>query len=110
MVPCVKASASSTCWLAGTHTFIEKPPYDAELDGIWWAYCGYNKKLGLHLIMENDVDTFTGVLLDDKSGKLLPGGKSVLFSPDQERYLALEQPDGQDGETIKLCTRDGAVL
>jgi len=97
-------------WSAGTRKFTDKPPYDADLDGVWWAYCGYSLKLGLHLILEQNVDNFTGLLLDDKTGQLLPGGKRVLFSPGLKRYLAFEQPDGQDGETIKLCTREGIVL
>jgi hypothetical protein len=60
--------------------------------------------------MEQNVDVFTCVLLDDESGRSLPGGESVLFSPNQKRYVAFEQPDGQDGETIKLCTHAGNIL
>jgi hypothetical protein len=97
-------------WSAGTHVFKEQPPYDAELEGVWWAYCGYSQELGLHLIMKGDGDVFGGILLDDKTGRLLPGGETVLFSPNHQRYLAFEQPDGQDGETIKLCTRRGTLL
>jgi hypothetical protein len=48
--------------------------------------------------------------VDDRTGSLLPGGESVLFSPDRQYYLAWEQPDGQDGETLKLCRRDGKIL
>jgi hypothetical protein len=97
-------------WSAGIRRFKERPPYYAQLDGVWWAYCGYEKELGLHLIMEQNIDILTGVLLDDMTGQLLPGGESVLFSPDLKLYVAFEQPDGQDGATIKLCTRNGAVL
>jgi hypothetical protein len=97
-------------WVGGAHVFEEKPPYDADLDGVRWAYCGYSSELRLHLIMKQDGDLFTGVLLDESNGHLLPGGEDVLFSPNHERYLAFEQPDGQDGETLKLCTRNGTVI
>ncbi len=40
----------------------------------------------------------------------MPGGQAVLFSPDQRYYLAFEQPDGQDGETIKLYQRSGTLV
>jgi len=60
--------------------------------------------------MKNDGDDFTGILLDDKTGRLLIGGEKVLFSPNHQRYLAFDQPDGQDGETIKLCTHEGTLL
>lgn len=97
-------------WAAGTKTFKDKPPYDEPLDGISWAYCGYNASLKLHLISKTDNDLFTGVLLDDRTGRTLPGGFATLFSPDHSLYLAYEQPDGQDGETLKLYKRSGVLL
>jgi len=93
----------------GTRTFKDEPPYE-PLDGISWAYCGYNPALKLHLIRKADNGLFTGVLLDDTTGRLLPGGLAVLFSPDYSLYLAYEQPDGQDGETLKLYKRNGVML
>jgi hypothetical protein len=97
-------------WSSGTQVLKDKPPYDEPLDGIRWTYCGYSTTLQLHLIGKQDVDVFTGVLMDDKTGLLLPGGQTVLFSPDHRYYLAYEQPDGQDGETIKLYSRSGEIL
>lgn len=97
-------------WATGTRIFKDKPPYDEPLAGVSWAYCGYNAALRLHLISEADNDLFTGVLLNDKTGRTLPGGLAVLFSPDRRFYLAYEQPDGQDGETLKLYKRDGILL
>jgi hypothetical protein len=94
---------------AGIRTFKDEPPYE-PLDGISWAYCGYNPVLKIHLIRKADNGLFTGVLLDDNTGRLLPGGFAILFSPDQSLYLAYEQPDGQDGETLKLYQRNGLML
>ena len=95
-------------WAAGTRVFKDKPPYE-PLDGVSWAYCGYSPVLKLHLIRKADQDLFTGVLLDDRTGSLLPGGEAVLFSPDQHFYLAYEQPDGLDGECLKLYKRNGIM-
>jgi len=93
----------------GTRVFKDKPPYE-PLDGVSWAYCGYSAVLKLHLIRKTDHDLFTGVLLDDRTGSLLPGGEAVLFSPDQHFYLAYEQPNGLDGEWLKLHKRNGVML
>jgi hypothetical protein len=97
-------------WTGGKKVFTDKAPYNEPHDGIWWSYCGYEPKLGLHLLLKQDNYVFTGKLLDDRSGDVLPGGHVVLFSPDMKYYLAYEQPDGQDGETIRLHTRNGTLL
>lgn len=96
-------------WASGTRMFKDKPPYE-PLDGVSWAYCGYETALKLHLIRKADHGLFTGVLLNDATGSTLPGGLAVLFSPDSSLYLAYEQPDGQDGETLKLYKRQGVLL
>ena len=96
-------------WTAGIRIFKDEPPYE-PLDGVSWAYCGYSAVLKLHLIGKTDHDLFTGVLLDDRTGSLLPGGEAVLFSPDQHFYLAYEQPNGLDGEWLKLHKRNGFML
>lgn len=97
-------------WAKGKRLFKDKPPYDEPLDGIWWEYCGYSPTLKLHLIGKGERDLFTGALLDEITGVTLPGGKIVLFSPNHQFYLAYEQPDGQDGETLKLYKRDGTMV
>jgi hypothetical protein len=53
---------------------------------------------------------FFSILLEGHTGTLLPGGEAVLFSPDQRYYIAYEQPDGQDGETLKLFKHDGSLI
>src|SRR5579863_9041971 len=96
-------------WAAGKRTFTNDPNIE-ELGDVWWAYCGYSPEVKLHLILHATSDAiFTGVMLDDKTGSLLPAGEAVLFSPDRRLYLAYEQPDGQDGETLKLYKRTGVM-
>lgn len=97
-------------WSNGKRIFKDKPPYNEPLDGLKWTYCGYNSTLKLHMLIKSDDALFTGVLVDDATGALLPGGEKVLFSKDAQYYLAYEQPDGQDGETIKLYSRNGHLL
>jgi hypothetical protein len=97
-------------WRGGKRYFVDKPPYNEPLDGVSWSYCGFDATLGVHLVFKNDKDVATGVLLDDRTGELLLGGEVVLFSPDQKYYLAYEQPDGQDGETIRLRRRSGTLV
>jgi hypothetical protein len=97
-------------WTGGKAIFKDKPPYNEPLDGLRWVYCGYSPTLKLHLIGKRDGDLFTGTLLDEQTGLRLPGGDSVLFSPDRQYYLAYEQPDGLDGENLTLYKRDGSVV
>jgi hypothetical protein len=97
-------------WTGGKRILKDKPPYDEPLDGLRWIYCGYNADLKLHMLLKEDEGLFTGALIDDVTGALLPGGQKVLFSKNAQYYLAYEQPDGQDGETIKLYRRNGTLL
>lgn len=97
-------------WARGKQILKDKPPYNEPLDGVRWTYCGYNADLKLHMLLKEDEALFTGALVDDVTGALLPGGQKVLFSKNAEYYLAYEQPDGQDGETIKLYRRNGTLM
>lgn len=97
-------------WAGGKRLLKDKPPYNEPLDGLRWIYCGYNADLKLHMLLKEDEALLTGALVDDVTGALLPGGQKVLFSKDAQYYLAYEQPDGQDGETIKLYRRNGTLL
>jgi hypothetical protein len=97
-------------WAGGKRILKDKPPYNEPLDGVRWTYCGYNADLKLHMLLKEDEALFTGALIDDLTGALLPGGQKVLFSKNAQYYLAYEQPDGQDGETIKLYRRNGTLI
>ncbi len=94
-------------WSHGVRRFSDRPPYDASLDGLHWTYCGFSHELSMHLIGEQNGGLFTGVLLDDKTGSVLPAGEDVWFSPNRLYYLASEQPDGQDGPTLSVHAIDG---
>jgi hypothetical protein len=81
----------------GPRRFRDKPPYD-ELGGVVWRYCGYDAPAKVHLIEVSDENVYTGDLLWDETGKLLRAGHTVLFSPNRQVFLAIEQEDGVDGE------------
>lgn len=97
-------------WEGGKRVFTDEPPYDEPLGGVRWVYCGYDPKLRLHLVWKSDNSLFTGTLLDDRTGSLLPGGQKVLFSRDQSDYLTFEMEDGDVTELLKLYRRSGELL
>jgi len=97
-------------WAGGKRTFADKPPYNEPLSGISWYYCGYASDLKLHLLFKEEGDLFTGALLDDGTGAVLPGGMEVIFSPDKQYYIAYEMADGETTEILKLYRRDGRML
>jgi hypothetical protein len=96
---------------AGSRTFNDKPPHDeGGLAGIHWRYCGYDAQAKAHLIQKTDEGLFTGVLLLDETGKVLPAGRIVLFSPDKRKFLSIEQADGMDGENWSVHSDNGKAL
>ncbi len=101
-------------WSGGQKAYDDQAPYlEGELDGRVWVYCGYNEKTHMHLIEKNDggAGVFSGVLLNDQSGVTLDAGQKVLFSDDGSLYAATFQPDGQDGETLRVrSTLGGAAF
>lgn len=98
-------------WQRGTHEFKDKAPYmKGTIDGLYWTYCGYSPQAGVHVIQKNGSDSLTGILVNEKDGAILPGGFSVSFAPDLQKYFAREQEDGADLETIKLFSRAGKLL
>jgi hypothetical protein len=99
-------------WAGGTHRFKDEGLVDGEIGGVAWTYCGYDPVSHVHLIYKADGDhsLFTGVLLDDKTGALRPGGESVIMAPDQKFYFTYSQEDGMDGQVTDLYRRDGKKL
>ncbi|MGJ7918781.1 hypothetical protein ACI48D_25340 [Massilia sp. LXY-6] len=81
----------------GAKRFVDKPPYE-EMGGLRWRYCGYAPQAKAHLIERMDEDFYSGDLLFDDTGRLMHAGHTVLFSPDEKEFLAIEQEDGVDGE------------
>jgi len=75
-------------WVGGRQAFVNKPPYDEPFACTTRAYCGSDAQLNLHLLLKRDERLLTGVLLDDRIGGILPGGQTVMFSPDRGYSLA----------------------
>lgn len=75
-----------------------------------WEYCTYSAVQKMHLVLKNQWPDFTGILLDDVSGKQLPAGQDVIFSDDGQMYVAFVQPDGLDGREMTIYKRDGTKL
>jgi hypothetical protein len=97
-------------WAHGVRQLVDKGCDGEGIGGQCWEYCSYDATLHLHHIGHEDEDLFTGVLLDDKTGQLLPGGTSVIFSPDRKMYLSVSQWDGKELSDWKLYTRNGTLL
>lgn len=97
-------------WRNGEQEFRDKPPRDDSTGGTRYAYCEYNSQTHLHLIRKQDDDLISGVLLDDDSGRTLPGGESVIVSPDLHQYVAERQPDGLDGVQLLVYRNDGSLI
>jgi hypothetical protein len=87
--------------------FKDAPPYDEPLDGVSYTYCG--RKEGYSLVADRNGDLFTGKLIDERTGRVLPAGQEVLFSPDRRAYLASEQLDGMDGPMWTVYSIEGKV-
>ena len=83
----------------GPQRFTDKPPHDeGAMAGLHWRYCGYDAQAKAHLIEMTDEGLLSGDLLLEETGKLLRAGHTVLFSPKENEFLAIEQEDGVDGE------------
>jgi hypothetical protein len=96
-------------WAGGKLALKDKPPYN-DFDSVHWTYCGYNESLKLHMVLKDGDGAWTGALIDDTTGTVLPGGQKVLFSKSASFYLTYSQDDGRDGKTLKLYRRDGKLL
>lgn len=105
----VDGHAIEVGWSGGKLMLKDKQPYD-DPDSVRWTYCGYNEVLKVHMVLKDGEAVFSGVLVDDRNGAILPGGQKLLFSKKAEYYLAYYQDDGRDGKTLKLYQRDGTLL
>src|SRR4051812_16096684 len=82
-------------WAGGTRTFLDRAPYmEGDMDGARYLYCGYRRDVAMHLLYYQHDDMSEGVLLDNATGRTLPAGERVLFSPGREKYFASRQPNG----------------
>ena len=86
-------------------TFADKPPFDEPLAGERYEFC--ERKEGFILLAHANGDEFTGKLVNEATGKVTPGGDSVLFSADRRAYFATSQDNGRDGATWSIYALDG---
>lgn len=93
---------------SGTRRFIDKPPH-GPLSGLHWRYCGFNEKKRVHLIGMNKERQFSGQLMFESNGKPMKAGHTVLFSRNGDKFLAIEQEDGMDGELWTVYGVDGKM-
>ena len=89
----------------GPKDFYDEPPYDEQLAGVHHYFC--DRREGIVLLMMNNQTLFTGLLVNEATGKITPGGESVWLSQDRRAYLASEQPDGMDGNVWSVYSIDG---
>jgi hypothetical protein len=95
-------------WSHGKRELVDQAPYQlGSQDGTHHLYCGYDHLSRLHLIYKADERAGFGLLLNDSTGEIFPGGERVLFSRDRARYLAFIQLDGMDGQVWRVYSRTG---
>ncbi|MEK8033359.1 hypothetical protein AACH06_21280 [Ideonella sp. DXS29W] len=90
---------------SGTQDFVDEPPHDEPFGGVHYYFC--DRKEGWILLMKLDQTLSTGTLVNEATGKITPGGETVLFSQDKRAYLVSEQPNGMDGNTWAIYATDG---
>lgn len=66
-----------------------------------------DRKQGFILISNNDYTLFSGLLINEKTGKVTYGGEEVIFSADRRAYYIQEQPSGMDGSVWKIYSVKG---
>jgi len=97
-------------WAGGIAEFTDSGTEPGALAGTAYRYCAFSSTVGLHLIQKNAGDLFTGVLLDQATGRTLPAGPEVSFAPDGRHYFTWTQADGMDGQEWYVYTRDGDLV
>lgn len=93
---------------SGAKRFTDKAPHEA-LSGLHWRYCGYDGHAKVHLVEMTKESLRSGELLYEDTGTLLRAGHTILFSPKQHEFLAIEQKDGMDGELWTVYDIDGTA-
>lgn len=94
-------------WSNGSREFADSKNHDGNLLGTGFRYCGYNAVTQFHLIGKVEDEVFSGFLLDERNGRMLPAGMFVAFSLDRSSYFASTQSNGMDGEEWYVYTTDG---
>jgi hypothetical protein len=95
-------------WSKGSLVFRDSGVVAGDEGGTSYTYCGY--RAGYHLVRKAEEELYTGVLVAQSSGMLLPAGYEVFMAPSNTEYLAVMQPHGQDGETWAVYSTSGSLL
>lgn len=88
-------------------SFKDLPPYEENFPGARYHFCEYQK--GFFLLSKEEDVLFTGTLINEATGLVTPGGRTILFSPDMRAYLATEHPNGMDGNVLKIYSITGRL-
>lgn len=97
-------------WRGGKHVFRDAGPHDVPLEGLHWHYCGYDATTQLHLIQKIAGEMTSGVVLDERTGRIVEAGQQILLADNGRLLLARRQQDSVDGEDWLLTRRNGRVL
>lgn len=89
----------------GPKVFNDEPPHDEQLAGVHHYFC--DRQDGLVLLMLINQVLFTGLLVNEFTGKITPGGESVWLSKDRQAYLISEHANGMDGSMWSVYSIDG---
>ncbi|MBH9576963.1 hypothetical protein [Inhella proteolytica] len=85
--------------------FDDRPPYDEPLAGTRYRFL--DRRGGFILLGLEEDEHSHGLLIDEETAAVTPGGERVLFAPDGRAYFAVEQHNGMDAEVWKVYHRDG---
>ncbi|WP_162877996.1 hypothetical protein [Trinickia diaoshuihuensis] len=77
------------------------------INNVAYSFCTSHD--GYTLIQWIDGVSFSGQLIDERTGKILPGGQLVLFSPDRRGYFAAHREDGSQGDYWAIYWADGRL-
>jgi hypothetical protein len=97
-------------WARGIAEFADSGTEAGTIGGTAYRYCAFSATAGVHLIQKNAGDLFTGVLLDQATGRTLRAGQEVSFAPDGRHYFAWTQQDGVEGQEWYVYARNGALV
>ncbi len=98
-------------WENGKQRFEDRvPAVEQDFHEEHYAYCGYNPLARLHLIRKDTGDLFSGLLVHDHTGQIIPAGYTVILAPDLSRFLAVRQPEDLEGEIWVISNFDGTPI
>lgn len=91
----------------GPVTLADEGPFDEPFAGVRHQFC--DRRDGFVLLLVQQDVFFTGKLVNEQTGAVIPAGQRVLFSPDRRAYLAAIQPNGLDGMEWEVRAVDGRL-